>query len=171
MHNISRFILLFRQHVELPDGLNVVTEEFQDGWSVVCSGDSMSMDKSLQSLGWNFTWIGQGKSKTCFGKTSQDATRTALQLALRKISDEFNAVEVVQIDLTKLLWFYRARVRVSPYKIQPDSALSAIDTLVYCPSPQRRLPLQTMQSSQQARRSKTLLKQTFLSPARSKEGL
>ena len=60
MRNIAELTMLLRGRVELPDSLNLVTEEFREGWNFVRSGDAHWLDKEIRTRGWHFMWIGEG---------------------------------------------------------------------------------------------------------------
>lgn len=49
--------MLLRGHVELPDNLNLVTEEFREGWNIVACGDARWLDEEIRTRGWHFIWI------------------------------------------------------------------------------------------------------------------
>jgi len=119
--------MLLRGRVELPANLNLVTEEFQEGWSVVQSGDTHWLDKEIRQRGWHFIWIGEGSRRGGVGQTSQEAIASALKLALRRVSERFNAAEVESIEVKKYPWFVVAKVKVYPYQIQQGAVLSASD--------------------------------------------
>jgi|SRR5271170_5652679 len=125
MRNIAELTMLLRGPVEMPDNLNLVTEEFREGWNIVVSGDGRWMDKEIRARGWHFIWIAEGMLRSGVGKTSQEAIAGALKLALRRVSERFNAAEVEYIELKKYPWFVLARVRVYPYQIQQGALLSA----------------------------------------------
>src|SRR5271170_8355690 len=127
MRNIAELTILLRGRVELPDNLNLATEEFQEGWSFVQSGDTHWLDKEIRRRGWHFMWIGEGPLRSGVGQTSQEAIAVALKLALRRVSERFNAAEVEYIELRKYPWFRLARVRVYPYQIQQSAVPSAPD--------------------------------------------
>jgi hypothetical protein len=55
------------------------------------------------------------------GETSQEAVTSALRLALRRISIDFNAIEVEHIELTQYPWFFLARIRIYLYRIQKSA--------------------------------------------------
>jgi hypothetical protein len=95
------------------------------------------------SQGWSFTRIADGSLKSGVGETSQDAVASALRLALRRISAYFNAVEVEHIELTQYPWFFLARVRVYPFRIQQGAALPIPEEAKVAPAfrRQRRLPI------------------------------
>jgi hypothetical protein len=72
-------------------------------------------------------WVGEGSPRGGVGKTSQEAIAGALKLALRRVSERFNAAEVESIKLKKYPWFVVAKVKVYPYQIQQGAVLSASD--------------------------------------------
>jgi hypothetical protein len=51
-------------------------------------------------------------------------------LALRRVSERFNAAEVESIELRKYPWFVVAKVKVYPYQIQQGAVLSSFDRTV-----------------------------------------
>ena len=85
MRNITEPTILLRGRVELPDNLDLATEEFQEGWSFVQSGDTHWLDKEIRRRGWHFMWIGEGSRRSGMGQTSQEAIAGALKLALRHV--------------------------------------------------------------------------------------
>jgi len=127
MHNITELSMFVRGRIELPDDLKLVTEEFREGWNFVDSGDAPWLDKEIRTRGWHFIWIAEGLLRSGVGKTSQEAIAGALKLALRRVGERFNAAEVGYIELTKYPWFVLARVRVYPYQIQQNAALSVFN--------------------------------------------
>jgi hypothetical protein len=141
MRNIAELNMLLRVPVELPAGLKLATEEFREGWNFVRSGDARRLEKMIQTRGWNFIKIADGLLKSGVGETSQEAIAGALKLALRHVSTYFNAVEVEHIELTQYPWFFLARVRVYPYRIQQDAVLPLSDeaATMTIASRQRRL--------------------------------
>jgi len=130
MRNIAELTILLRGRVELPENLNLVTEEFREGWNFLGSGDAPWLDKEVRARGWHCIWIAEGMLRSGVGKTSQEAIAGALKLALRRVSERFNAAEVEHIGLTKYPWFVLARVRVYPYQIQQSAVLSVPEPAV-----------------------------------------
>jgi hypothetical protein len=130
MREIAELTMLLRGRVKLPDDLNLVTEEFQEGWSFVQSGDTHWLDKEIRRHGWHFMWIGEGSLRSGVGQTSQEAIAGALKLALRHVNGCFNAAEVESIELKKYPWFVLAKVKVYPYQIQRGAVLSSFDRTV-----------------------------------------
>jgi hypothetical protein len=134
--------MLLRSGTELPDGLKLATDEFREGWEFVRSLDARRLENKIVLCGWNFIRIADESLRSGVGETSQEAIASALKLALRRVSAHFNVVEVEHIELTQYPWFFLARVRVYPFRIQqgavlpiPDESLPALIV-----PRQRRLP-------------------------------
>jgi len=144
MRTIAELNMLLRERIELPVGLKLATEEFRDGWNFMRTGNAPRLRKKIQTLGWNFIKIADGSLRSGVGDTSQLAIASALGLALRRVSGHFNAVEVEHIELTQYPWFYLARVRIYPYRIQQGAVLPVPDEElpVSMAMRQRRLPPQ-----------------------------
>jgi hypothetical protein len=143
MRKIAELTMLLRRRIELPDNLELVTEEFQEGWSFVQSGDTHWLDKEVRARGWHFMWIGEGSRRGGVGQTSQEAIAGALKLALRRVSERFNAAQIESIEVKKYPWFVLAKVKVYPYQIQPSSVMSASDGVITLtmPSPPKGLAI------------------------------
>ena len=127
MCDIAELTMLLRGRAELPDNLQLVTEEFRDGWNVVRSGNVHWLDKEIRRRGWHFIRIGEGALRSGVGQTPQEAIAGALKLALRCFSKRFNAAEVEHIELKTYPWFVLAKVKVYPYQIQQSAVLSVSD--------------------------------------------
>jgi hypothetical protein len=123
MRTIAELNMLFHTSVELPAGLKLATEAFQEGWSFVRRVDARRLKKRIQTRGWNFIPFADGSLRSGVGETSQAAIASALKLALRRVRNDSNAVEVEHIELTRYPWFFLARVRVYPYRIQEGSTI------------------------------------------------
>src|ERR1017187_6656400 len=142
MLTIAELSMLWRARTKLPDGLNLATEEFREGWNLVRTVSARRLEKKIRTHGWNFIGTGDESLRSGVGDTSQEAIASALKLALRRISAHFNAAEVEHIELTQYPWFFLARVRVFPFRIQQDAVLPVPDEAL--PDPisfrSRRLP-------------------------------
>jgi hypothetical protein len=141
---IAELNLLLRTAIELPTGLKLATEEFREGWNFVRPGNARRVGKKVKARGWNFIKIADGELRSGVGDTSQKAIASALGLALRRVRNQFNAVEVERIELTQYPWFFLARVRVYPYRLQEGADLPVADEAAPMPIDARskRLPAQ-----------------------------
>jgi len=144
MRTIAESTLLLRAMIELPDGLGLTTDEFHEGWELARTFDARRLEKQIVLRGWNFIRIADESLRSGVGETSQEAIAGALKLALRRISAHFNAAEVEHIELTQYPWFFLARVRVSPFRIQQGAVIPVSDSAEVTPVShrQRRLPVQ-----------------------------
>lgn len=142
MHTITELSMLLRARTELPSGLRLATEEFREGWNFAPSVNAQQLEKRVQARGWNFIRLAEGLQACGVGETSQESIASGLRLALLRMSEIFNAVEVEYIELTQYPWFFLARVRVCPYRIQQDAFLPVSDESLPAPvvPRQRRLP-------------------------------
>jgi hypothetical protein len=142
MRAITAMNVLLRTRAELPAGMTVRTEEFREGWNFVRTRDVNGLEKKIRTRGWNFIKIADGSLRSGVGETSQEAIASALRLALRRVSTHFNVAEVENIELTRYPWFFLARVRVYPYKIQQGAVLPVPDGAFLLPSTPhpKRLP-------------------------------
>jgi hypothetical protein len=127
MRAIAELTIVLRGRVALPDNLKLVIDEFQEGWNLVRSGDANWLDKKIRRCGWHFIRIAERSLRSGVGTTSQEAIVSALKLALRRVSNRFNAAKVEHIELTEYPWFFLARVSVYPYQIQQSAILSISD--------------------------------------------
>jgi hypothetical protein len=118
MRKIAELNMLVRERIDLPTGLELKTEGFREGWSFARSVNARRLEKKIVTRGWNFIKTSGGPVRSGVGDTSQEAIASALGLALRRVTEQFNAAEVERIELTRYPWFVLATVRVYPYRIQ-----------------------------------------------------
>ncbi|MGD0737842.1 MAG: hypothetical protein ABR976_22135 [Terracidiphilus sp.] len=130
MRAIAELNMLLRERIELPAGLKMTTDEFREGWSFIKSNDARRLEKRILKSGWNFIRIADGSLRSGVGETQQEAIASALKLALRRVNTHFNAVQVEHIELTKYPWFFLARVRIYPYRIQEGAILAVSDEVL-----------------------------------------
>jgi hypothetical protein len=143
MRTIAERNMLLRARTKLPDGLKLATDAFREGWEFVRTFDACRLEKQIVLRGWNFIRIAEESLRSGVGESSQEAVASALKLALRRISTHFNAVDVEHIELTQYPWFFLARVRVVPFRIQQGVVLPVSDKAeaFSVSHRQRRLPV------------------------------
>ena len=127
MRNIAALNVFLRSQIVLPDQFKLATEEFRDGWNFAKTTDAKRLEKKIQNRGWNFIKAADGLLRSGVGNTSQEAIASALKQALRRMSEEFNAVEVEHIELVQYPWFFLAKVCVCHYRIQQEAIASGLD--------------------------------------------
>jgi hypothetical protein len=143
MRTVAERNMLLRARTKLPDGLKLSTDEFREGWELVRTLDARRLEKQIALCGWNTIKISEELLRSGVGETSKEAIANALKLSLRRISEHFNAVEVKHIELTQYPWFFLARVRVVPFRIQQDAVFPVSDKAEVFPVShrQRRLSI------------------------------
>jgi hypothetical protein len=161
MRTIAELNLLLRAETELPDGMKLATDEFHEGWNFVRTGNAPRLKEKIQARGWNFIRVADGSLRSGVGDTSQQAIADALRLALRHVSEHFNAAEVEHIELTQYPWFFLARVRVYPYRIQQDAVLTVAEEAEPMEVPER-LGLQPAEMLSQFGSAMPLLKEMLV---------
>ena len=134
MQDLTELTTLTRVTTEMPDGLQISMDDFQEGWNRVLSGDMHWLDKEIRRCGWHFIWIAEPSVRSGVGKTAQGAISEALKLALRKVLPIFNAANIDHIDVTEFPWFFLARVRVYPYQIQQNTTLHSVPEAAILPA-------------------------------------
>jgi hypothetical protein len=134
MRTIAELNILLRAQAELPDGLTMATDEFCEGWNFAPSLNALSLQMAILTHGWNFVRIADASLRSGVGETSQEAVASALRLAVRHICTYFNAVEVEHIELTQYPWFFLARIRVYPYRIQESAVMHIPDKAISVPA-------------------------------------
>jgi hypothetical protein len=163
MRTIAELNVLLRERAELPGGLKLATDEFHEGWKIVRAGNAELLKEKIQTRGWNFIRVADGSLRSGVGDTSQEAIAGALKLALRHVSEHFNAAEVERIEHTQYPWFFLARVRVYPYRIQQDADLAVVEEAEPMEIPDReRLSPQSAEMFQQFGSAMPLLKEMLI---------
>ena len=127
MRKIAEMNVLLREHIQLPAGLKLATDEFREGWNFLKPTDGNRLEKRVLKRGWSFIKMADGLLRSGVGKTAQEAVDCALKLTLRRVSEHFNAAKIERIELTKYPWFTLARVSVYPYLIQKGAVLPVPD--------------------------------------------
>jgi len=127
MYSIAETNMLLRVQIKLPRGLKLVTEQFRGEWKLARSESAMRLQDRIHSLGWNFIKFDDGSMGSGVGNTPQEAIARALRMALCRICEPVNALEVENIELSQYPWFFLARVGVRPYCIQQGAHLPELD--------------------------------------------
>jgi hypothetical protein len=127
MDLIAETNVFLRAQIKLPKGLKLVTQQFRGEWKFARSESAMRLQDRIHALGWNFIKIDDGSLGNGVGNTPQEAIARALRMALCRICEPVNALEVEDIELTQYPWFFLARVGVRPYCIQQGAHLPARD--------------------------------------------
>ena len=135
---LTELSVLLRVETELPSNLIMTGSEFMAGWNLVRPGGASLLERRIRRYGWHFMRVADETQRGGVGESSKQAIASALQLAVRGISDYFNAVEVRNIHLTIYPWFVLARLGVFPCRIQQNPIQFVPDDAQPLPVPTRR---------------------------------
>jgi hypothetical protein len=163
MRKIAEANMLLRARFELPRGMNLATDEFQEDWKFLRNVNAVRLEKKVRARGWNFIKIADGSLRSGVGASSQEAIASALKLALRRLSEHFNAAEVEHIELTQYPWFFLARLTLSPYRLQKDPILAVPDQGLPIAHREKRLPVNAAALYPEFGSAMPMLKQMLIS--------
>ncbi|HEY5212297.1 MAG TPA: hypothetical protein VIJ38_04665 [Acidobacteriaceae bacterium] len=75
-------------------------------------------DTMIRQKGWHFEWVDQPCRRNGYGFNEEDAAQRALEGTLNRVAARFNAAELIDVQLKKVLGFHIANVTVQPRQIQ-----------------------------------------------------
>lgn len=113
----------------LPDGLNLVQEQFSETWLSVEGTTSAVLDEKIRAVGWHFMWLAETCSGSGVGKTATSAIDKAIRGALKRIQERFNSAELDSINISKYPGFEVVSVKIHARHIQQQVSLSLRDEL------------------------------------------
>ena len=121
--------MFLRAECVLPDGLNLVQEQFCTTWMSIEDMESTVLDEKVRAAGWHFMWLSDASSSSAVGATATSAINKAISGALKRIQGRFNAAELDSINISKYPGFQVARVTLHARHIQQRASLSLIDEM------------------------------------------
>jgi hypothetical protein len=86
---------------------------------------AVALDAKIRNAGWHFMWMVGSCCRRGCGWTHEEAVHQALERALNKTSEQFNASELESVVIKKYLGFFWAKVILHPRLIQQ---LTSLDT-------------------------------------------
>ncbi len=114
---------LMRVDAQLPIGLKLNKKKFREGWEYVPPRDIRVLRKRVERLEWQLVADPEPLLTGGLGMTPRAATADALKLALRQVSELFNAARVEYLRVEQYPWFYVATVAVYPHAIRKGVVL------------------------------------------------
>ena len=110
--------VFLRSDCILPDRLDPLRKPVSDRWTLVEGITAPVFDTMVRQKGWHFEWVDEPCCRKGYGLKEEDATQRALVGALNRVSGRFNAAELIDFQLKKVLGFHIAGVTVQPRQIQ-----------------------------------------------------
>ena len=109
---------LLRVDAQLPVDLKLKKRNFREVWESVPPSYARVFGKRVQRFEWQIVAEAEPLLTGGLGKTREAATAGALTLALRQVSESFNAARVEYLRVEQYPWFYLATVAVYPQAIR-----------------------------------------------------
>ena len=116
---INAGTILIKEGTLLPEGLQLESDPYLNGWRLVKSLGSSGIDRQLSEAGWTFFYMAGEVDAMAFGSKSEKTTQRAVQKVIAKIkSDTFNCVEISQVAAKGFLGLPYVTVAAHPRHIQ-----------------------------------------------------
>ena len=108
-----------------PSFLKFESEPYSSGWRSVKNLNGCELDRRLRAVGWNLFSLARIKASV-FGFNRERAVRRAVGRVLAKVtSDDFNALEISQVAVKRLLGL--TYVAVSAYARHLQESMFLLD--------------------------------------------
>lgn len=118
--------IFLRAECVLPDGLNLVQEQFCKTWMSIEDPTSAVLDEKVRAAGWHFMWLADTCSFSGVSRMATSAVNKAIIGALKRIPGRFNAAELDSIKMSKYPGFQVAKITLHGRHIQQQTSLSLI---------------------------------------------
>jgi hypothetical protein len=116
---IGKGTVLIKDGTPLPEGLQIESEPYLKGWSLVRNFDSSTLDIKLSALAWSFFYMAGESKTTAFGSDAVETTRRAIEkiIASRGLK-RFNCLEISRVEIKKFLGLPYVSLGCHPRHIQ-----------------------------------------------------
>ena len=121
--------MFLRTGCTLPDGLDLIQEQFYGTWMSVKGTMAAALDLKVRNAGWHFMWLDDAYARFGVGRTSTAAIDQAIARALDRIKDRFNAAELDSVSVSKYLGFRVAKIKLYARQIQLQTSLGLVDEM------------------------------------------
>jgi len=102
----------------VPGGMNLACKRLGE-WRVPQGLNAFGLERRLASSGWNYFFVVPSLRTTRVALRREEAIRQAINAALRRIQHaKFNSMELVEIEVSRVLGVYRVRVTAQPRHIK-----------------------------------------------------
>ncbi len=115
--------IFLREGCTLPDRFVLRQERFCRNWTKVEDLTALALDARIRRVGWHFMWLLGSCCRRGCGWTRDGAVHQALERALNKTSEQYNASELDSVVVKKYPGFFIAKVILHPCVIQHQTSL------------------------------------------------
>lgn len=121
--------MFLRTGCVLPDGLDLIQEQFCGPWMSVKDTMAAALDLKVRKAGWHFMWLEDAYARFGAGRTAAGAIDQAITRALDRIKDRFNAAELGSVSVSKYPGFRVAKITLYARQIQLQTSLTLVDEM------------------------------------------
>ena len=96
--------LLVKAGTLLPESVQLESDSYLKGWSLVKNLGSSEMDRKLCAVGWTFFYMAGEVKAIAFGSDSEETTCRAVKKVIENMkSDKFNCLEISRVAAKSFL--------------------------------------------------------------------
>jgi hypothetical protein len=96
--------LLVKSGTLLPESVQLDSDQYLKGWSLVRNLGSSGMDRKLCEVGWTFFYMAGEVNAIAFGSDSEETTCRAIKKLIANMkSDRFNCLEISRVAAESFL--------------------------------------------------------------------
>ncbi len=101
---INTGTVLIKDGTPLPGRLQLESEQYLKGWTVLKDLDSCGLDRKLFEAGWTFFYMAGEVNATVVGSDLEKTTRRAVKKVIANMkSDRLNCLEISQVTVKRFL--------------------------------------------------------------------
>ena len=124
VEKINAGTILIKEGTLLPEGLQLESDPYLQGWRLVKNLGSSGMDRKLCDAGWTFFYMASEVKAMAFGSDSEKTTRRAVKKAFANMrSGRFNCLEISRVAAEHFLGLPYVTVAGHPRHIQEGGYL------------------------------------------------
>ena len=116
--------ILIKEGAVLPECLQLESEPYLKGWSLVKNVDAKELDRKIHKAGWTLFFMAHEVDASAVGSDPENTTRRAVRKAIACMkSGRLNCLEITQVGVKHLLGHCYVSVSAHPRHIQESMFL------------------------------------------------
>jgi hypothetical protein len=100
--------ILVRTDAIVPGVVDIHSEPYAPGWSLVTNFDGYGLGRLIHAAGWTFFWIAGEARAIALGSDGEKALPKAISRIIAKHKSEFNSLEITRVE-------YKSFFGIFPY--------------------------------------------------------
>jgi hypothetical protein len=121
---ISSASLLIADGTTLPESMDLKTDTYCDGWSLIRTVGSAELGRRIHDAGWHFFYLASGVKATVFGFRSNVAIRRAMKRLIAEVtSGRYNCIQIENVRTGSFLGIPFVSISARPRHIQKSQVL------------------------------------------------